>query len=154
MLLRFAVVAEEIGHLSEQSGEAARLIGEIMQQLSNRSKEAVQTVDDLGNVVTKQQQISEDTRIAVTEVISMIDEVRDSFTKAKDACADMKNKSEVIEDTMTGLSAISEENAASSQDTSASMEHVNNTVKEIKGMANNLTIISDELNKSLSRFTL
>ena len=125
-----------------------------MQQLSNRSKEAVQTVDDLGSVVEKQQQISTDTRNAVTEVISMIDEVRESFTKAKDACLDMKNKSAVIEDTMSGLSAISEENAASSQETSASMEQVNNTVKGIKDMAFNLTSISDELNESLSRFKL
>ena len=150
----FAVVAEEIGNLSEQSGQAAHSIGEIMQQLSNRSKEAVATVDDLGSVVEKQQQISSDTRNAVTEVISMIDEVRESFTKAKDACLDMKNKSAVIEDTMSGLSAISEENAASSQETSASMEQVNNTVKGIKDMAFNLTSISDELNESLSRFKL
>ena len=150
----FAVVAEEIGNLSEQSGQAAHSIGEIMQQLSNRSKEAVATVDDLGSVVEKQQQISADTRKAVTEVISMIDEVRNSFTQAKDACLDMKNKSAVIEDTMSGLSAISEENAASSQETSASMEQVNNTVKSIKEMAFNLTDISDELNESLSRFKL
>lgn len=150
----FAVVAEEIGHLSEQSGEAARLIGEIMQQLSGRSKDAVQTVDNLGNVVKKQQQISDETRTAVTEVISMIDEVRDSFTKAKDACEDMKNKSAVIEDTMSGLSAISEQNAASSQETSSSMEVVNNTVREIKDMAFNLTTISDELNDFLDTFTL
>ncbi len=150
----FAVVAEEIGHLSEQSGQAAHSIGEIMQQLSLRSKEAVQTVDNLGTVVEKQQQISTDTRKAVTEVISMIDEVRDSFTQARNACADMQNKSAVIEDTMSGLSAISQQNAASSQETSASMEQVNSTVRGIKDMAFKLTDISDELNESLGKFKL
>ena len=53
---------------------------------------------------------------------------------------------------MSSLSAISEENAASSQETSASMEQVNTTVSDMKDVSERLSAIANELTDLLSFF--
>ena len=149
----FAVVAEEISHLADQSKESAGSIGEIMNHLADRSSSAVKTVDQLTEIINRQQEISQSAQESVESVSQSIAEVRDSFARTKDECDNIRTKCNAVNDTMSSLSAISEENAASSQETSASMEQVNNTVTDIRDLSGRLSSISEELNELLAYFT-
>ena len=148
----FAVVAEEISNLADQSKESAASIAEIMNHLSARSSSAVKTVDELSNIMTRQQEISGSAQESVETVSDQIAEVRDSFGRAKSACDSIREKCSSVNDTMSSLSAISEENAASSQETSASMEQVNTTVSDMKDISERLSAIANELTDLLSFF--
>ena len=148
----FAVVAEEISNLADQSKESAASIAEIMNHLSARSSSAVKTVDDLSNIMARQQEISGNAQESVETVSNQIAEVRDSFERAKEACDVIKDKCSSVNDTMSSLSAISEENAASSEETSASMEQVNSTVADMKEISARLEGIASELTDLLSFF--
>lgn len=149
----FAVVAEEISHLADQSKESAGSIAEIMNHLSDRSSSAVQTVDQLTEIINRQQEISESAQESVEGVSAAIADVRSSFARTKDECSNIQEKCNAVNDTMSSLSAISEQNAASSEETSASMEQVNSTVTDIKDLSSRLSSISEELNEMLSYFT-
>ena len=148
----FAVVATEIQDLSVQSSQSAQRIGEIMKGLSDSSASAVATVEQLNEAVGGQQQISDDTAAAVRDVIGMISDVRENFSKAKDAAELTRSKCVDLNDTMSSLSAISEENAASAQETSASMQEVNNTVENISDLSATLENVSNELTELLEVF--
>lgn len=148
----FAVVATEIQDLSVQSSQSAQRIGEIMKGLSDSSESAVRTVSQLNEAVGGQQQISDETAEAVREVIGMIADVRENFNKAKDAAEVTRNRCVDLNDTMSSLSAISEENAASAQETSASMQEVNNTVENISELSSTLENVSNELTELLEVF--
>ena len=148
----FAVVATEIQDLSVQSSQSAQRIGEIMKGLSDSSESAVRTVSQLNEAVGGQQQISDETADAVRDVIGMIADVRENFTKAKDAAEITRTKCVDLNDTMSSLSAISEENAASAQETSASMQEVNNTVENISDLSATLENVSTELSELLEVF--
>lgn len=149
----FAVVAEEISHLADQSKESAGSIAEIMNHLSDRSSSAVKTVDQLTEIINRQQEISGSAQESVESVSAAIADVRDSFARTKDECDNIRTKCNAVNDTMSSLSAISEQNAASSEETSASMEQVNNTVTDIKDLSARLSSISEELNEMLAYFT-
>ncbi|SHI36066.1 methyl-accepting chemotaxis sensory transducer with Cache sensor [Butyrivibrio fibrisolvens DSM 3071] len=148
----FAVVATEIQDLSVQSSQSAQRIGEIMKGLLDSSESAVSTVSQLNEAVSGQQQISDETADAVRDVINMIADVRENFSKAKDAAELTRTKCVDLNDTMSSLSAISEENAASAQETSASMQEVNNTVENISDLSATLENVSNELTALLEVF--
>ena len=149
----FAVVAEEISHLADQSKESAGSIAEIMKHLSDRSSSAVETVEELSEIIRRQQEIYGNAQKAVNEVSDASTEVRDSFSRTRTACDNIREKCSAVNDTMSSLSAISEQNAASSEETSASMEQVNTTVGDIKDLSERLAAISNELNELLAFFT-
>ena len=123
-----------------------------MKGLLDSSESAVSTVNQLNEAVNGQQQISDETADAVRDVINMIADVRENFSKAKDAAELTRTKCVDLNDTMSSLSAISEENAASAQETSASMQEVNNTVENISDLSATLENVSNELTALLEVF--
>lgn len=59
-----------------------------------------------------------------------------------------------VVDVIANLSAISEQNAASTQETTASMEELNATINMLADAANNLKGLSESLNDEMSFFKL
>ena len=55
-------------------------------------------------------------------------------------------------DVITNLSAISEQNAASTQETTASMQELNATINLLAESAGNLTKLSEDLEERISFF--
>ena len=148
----FAVVADNIGQLAKQTKDSSESIDSVMKELSEKTTDAVTTVEELSKIVTEQAEITAETRATVDGVIGSINSVRGALERIKENCGNIEKKCAMMNDTMSSLSAISEQNAASSEETSASMEQVNNTVGDINALAEDLSGISEELTEMLKFF--
>lgn len=148
----FAVVASEIQKLASQSDEAAGEIKDIIERLQQESQK---TVSDMN-----------DTKVLINEQMDNLNATKDSFVDVSDGIAVSRQETSVIEsnadscnearkqidDVVTNLSAISQQNAASAQQTTASMVELSATIGTLADTANDLMKISEQLNMEVSFF--
>ncbi|MCR5676109.1 MAG: methyl-accepting chemotaxis protein [Lachnospiraceae bacterium] len=150
----FAVVAEEIGKLAKESNESADTIRSEMDALLTESQAAVEMADNVQKTNNDQQEVIESTASGVNEMIEHIEdtakEVREISSNV-DSCVDAKN---VVMDAMSSLSAISQENAASSAETGSAMEGLSNTAESLSESALSLRDVSAKLSEEIGFFKI
>ena len=142
----FAVVASEIQTLASQSDESAKEIQSI--------------VDNIINISNQNTELANKIKQSVDSEYAILSSVRDSFDKVSEdigiTAGNIKNindrtglldrvKEEVLQE-ISALSSISEQNAASCEETTASMTEVHNNVQSI----NEQTIATDAVEKHLA----
>lgn len=147
-----AVVANQIQKLAEQSNESAQRIAEIIKELLQDSENTVAVMNEVQEIVDEQQEKLRETQSQFNDVSRGIDSSTDETSGIKDQtthCDSARNK---VVDVITNLSAISEQNAASTQETTASMQELNATINLLAESAGNLTKLSEDLEERISFF--
>lgn len=148
----FAVVATEIQKLAEQSSESADIIKKIIEDLAKEAELTVEIVDEVTDIVKNQQAKLMETKEhfgVLEEHIRDTNEATIQIRNDTEAC-DKARKS--VETSILGLSAISEENAASTEQTTASMTELNGTIEQLVKAAGELKQMSDKLEGDLQFF--
>lgn len=148
----FAVVAAQIQKLAEQCNESALQISEIAELLLEDSTEAVETMQQVRDIVQKQDVDMQETNVKITEVLQGIE---DSFAMVNKVTKQTEQMDEArinVIDIVQSLTAISEENAAGTEETLASITLVNDVVKGISKQSAVLKAIAAEINKKLDVF--
>lgn len=148
----FAVVANQIQKLAEQSNESAQRIAEIIKELLQDSENTVAVMNEVQEIVDEQQEKLRETQRQFTDVSRGIDSSTDETSGIKNQtthCDSARNK---VVDVITNLSAISEQNAASTQETTASMQELNATINLLAESAGNLTKLSEDLEERIAFF--
>lgn len=148
----FAVVAGQIQKLAEQSNESAQQIEAIIDVLLSDSQKAVETMVDVQDIMNEQNENVLQTEQKFGEVADGISASIDSIRVIRDKSEELdKTRIEVV-DIVQNLTAIAEENAASTQETSNSATQVSSIVAGISEKAQELKSIADDLDVSMSRF--
>lgn len=150
----FAVVASQIQKLSEQSNESARQIAEIINLLITDSERTVETMEDVKLVISKQNEYVKNTESAFKDVKDGIDKSIESIRTISGKTRELNESRIKVVDIVQGLTAIAEENAASTQETSASSAEVGAIMGNISKNAKHLNEIADELNKNIGQFII
>lgn len=150
----FAVVAGQIQKLAEQSNESATQIADIINLLIADSEKTVSTMEDVKSVIAKQ-----DEHVANTE--KAFEDVKDGIDKSIESVQTLTTKTKQLDearvkvvDVVQNLTAIAEENAASTEETSASASEVGAIMESISDNAKQLNVIADELKESISQFLI
>lgn len=150
----FAVVANQIQKLAEQSNESTTKISEIIESLLSDSEHTVEVMAEVQKIVDEQQEKLQQTKTQFDDVSNGIDLSKEETDGIKGQTIQCDSaRSEVI-DIITNLSAISEENAASTQQTTASMQELNTTINLLAEAAGHLTKLSEELDEGIKFFRL
>ncbi|MCR4586921.1 MAG: methyl-accepting chemotaxis protein [Lachnospiraceae bacterium] len=150
----FAVVATQIQKLAEQSNESAQLIEGITATLISDSDKAVETMEEVKNIMINQGEYVDKVIDIFGEVKSGIDETISGIGRISQKAATMDESRSIVVDTVQSLSAIAQENAASAEETSASASIVGNLMHDISGSATQLSDIAKEVDASISTFTI
>jgi methyl-accepting chemotaxis protein len=148
----FAVVATEISALAEQTNNSAHMIKGIIDSLMRDSNNAVKTMDKVQEIIVKQNE-------NVDRTVSIFNELEDNInitvTTSAKISQDVKALEEarnVVEDALQNLSAVAEENAAGTEETSNSMDRVGNVINKVSSAALNLSNMSERLDLTMSAF--
>lgn len=150
----FAVVATEIQKLSEQTNSSAKIIDDIIVTLSEESMKTVESINDVTLMIEEQKNKVDETKerfAAVSDGISITGTEMMDVLKQADDCSKMGAH---VVDLMMNLSAIAEENAASTEQTNMSMNKLNEATVSLAQTAQELKQLSDGLYKELSFFNL
>ena len=150
----FSVVANEIRKLAEDSNRFTNEIKTIIDELKSKSQLAVTTMNNVKETIKEQSISVKETELKFGGISNATDLVRDTVTKLNTSTELMtKNKDNIIE-LVQSLSAISEENAAGTEEVSASMEEQATTIEEISSSGENLSKIAEELRSGILIFKI
>lgn len=150
----FAVVAGQIQKLAEQSNESAKQIAAIIDSLLIDSEKAVETMEEVKSVIEQQ-------NIHVTNTGKAFEDVKQGIDKSMEGIGAIADKTHQLDearikvvDIVQNLTAIAEENAASTEETSASAAEVGSVMINIADNAKNLNQIADGLEGSVKQFVI
>ena len=150
----FAVVADEIRGLADSSAGSARAIEDIIVELLANSNDAVTTMGD----VTTNSEEEEKSLTKTKEVFAMLKDEVEAVSKAtEDIALQMKTlyvAKDSIENSANNLSAVSEENAAATEETSAAMQTLTSNIDECVTAVDALADMSRDLSDEVSKFIL
>ena len=150
----FAVVADEIRNLSEQSKSSADEIMAIVSELIRNSNTSVTTMNQVSGRVQEQNEKLENTRAMFQSLNQEIASVSDGVNRIREIMEVLEGQKNTVTTSVEQLASIAEENAASTEETSASMTELKDIVKQCHEQTQRLIEISNELNKHTSHFQL
>ena len=148
----FAVVADNIKDLA---GDTNNLAGEITNMLStitdysNKNKELTEAIKGaITNETTALEEMSE----SFDEMLILLEETESGNRQIVDLVETMNSDKENIMNSIESLSSISEENAASTQETSASLMQLDTNMESVVDQAQDLQKIAEELTANVKYF--
>lgn len=150
----FAIVAEEIMSLADQSKKASEEISKIVMELINNSNITVTTMNNVDEKINDQNAKLDSTK---NMFIKLKEEIAVVVNEIKNISDSNKNVNELKNNvlmSMESLAASAEENAAGTEETSASMEEVKNIIVECNKSISQLNDLSDELVRHINQFKL
>ncbi|BBF44919.1 methyl-accepting chemotaxis protein [Lachnospiraceae bacterium KM106-2] len=149
----FAVVAEEIRNLAEQSRESAVKIDNIVNQSATRTKAIVAMTEELSEAVDTQKKSINTVNEALGDILEATRQVEPQLDKTDEAFLQLITNSNAISKNIEDISAISEETAASSEEINASTQELNSGSGDLAESAQTLATFSNSIVEELDQFT-
>ena len=148
----FAVVADNIKDLA---GDTNSLAGEITNMLStitdysNKNKELTEAIK---GAITNETAALEEMSESFDQMLQLLKETEEGNKQIVDLVETMNADKENILNSVESLSSISEENAASTQETSASLMQLDTNMESVVEQAKDLQKIAEELTANVKYF--
>ena len=150
----FAVVANQIQKLAEQSNESASKIASIITELLADSEKSVQTMDEVRQIMEEQSEDVRKTQEAFEDVRSGIDQTTTGMGAISEKTDSLDAARVSVVDVVQNLTAIAQENAASTQQTNANASEFSVLVGNIKDETVTLKEIAEGIERSVGQFQL
>lgn len=150
----FAVVAEQIQKLAEESNESAKQIGQIIALLMADSEKAVRTMGEVKQVMEDQNENVGMTKERFSEMHDGIDKTIEGIRIIAEKMEKIDNTRINVVDIVQNLTSLAQENAAGTEETSASVTEVGEHMSRISQNAAELRNIADGLQKEMEVFRL
>ena len=148
----FSVVADEVRKLSEQSNKFNKEIEISIKELTNRTEEAVKTIDNMMKVIEKQNNGIDVTTTKFNGISGSIEEALNTLNVINNSYDSIIEQKEYIQEIITNLASIAEENAASTEEAASSVEMQSTTIKKFKTSINEMAELIENMKKNLSQF--
>jgi methyl-accepting chemotaxis protein len=136
----FAVVADEVRKLAEESQAAAGTISALIGQIQSETTTTVAVVQ-------------ESTRLS-EETAASVEASREAFARITASVRDVAVRIEQIADATGDVAAVAEQSSASAQQVSASTQETSASTQQIAASAQELARTAQQLEEIVGRFTL
>ncbi|MEK4031198.1 methyl-accepting chemotaxis protein [Pseudobacillus sp. FSL P4-0506] len=148
----FAVVADEVRKLAEQSQQSASEILDIIKGVQKDTEKSVKVMEEVANNVQTGVEISDEAITKFKQILQstreITPEMREMFSVSQQIKAAVQDITTVAQD----LATIASENAATSEEVAASTEEELASMEEISSSAKALSSMAEELQKVISQF--
>ena len=150
----FAVVAEEIRGLADQSRESADKIRSIVENLISNSNQSVQIMNGVVGEIHQQNEKLGTTLNVFSTLNQEVQKVVGEINVISGELDHIENyKTDVVEK-IDGLTEISQNNAASTEETAATMDQLAEIVEDCRQATTQLNEIAGSLNANAKKFQL
>lgn len=150
----FAVVAEEVRKLAEQSQIAAKQIGELITQNQGDISDAITAMAAGTKDVELGIDVVNTAHQAFEQIANLANKVSSQMQEISVGIQQIAEGSRTIVDSVKDVEAISNENVSSTQTVSAAAEEQTASVEEISSASQDLATMAQELQKSISKFSI
>jgi methyl-accepting chemotaxis protein len=136
----FAVVADEVRKLAEESQEAATQIASLIEEIQAGTTKAVSVVEASVE--------------RTADGVDVVEQARSSFEAIGERVKDISARIEDIANATNEVAAVAQQSSASAQQVSASTEQTTASTEEVAGAARSLAGTAEELETIVSGFKL
>lgn len=150
----FAVVADEVRKLSEQSAESSKEISQLVSMIQSETIKVVQFMEEMTREVDAGIGYVNNAGESFAQIEGSINEVTAQIQGVSSAVNQLAVGAKQVEQSMQFISGVSEETASGVQEVSASTEEQTATMEEISSSAAMLSKMAEELQTMINRFKL
>ena len=150
----FAVVAGQIQKLAEQSNESARKIEAIVASLIEDSDKAVETMNEVRQIMEEQSEKVDKTSSMFCQLKTGIDQSVNAVDVIAESTREIDKTRVSVVDSCQSLTSIAEENAASTEETSAAVSELTGLMEKITSDSRSLKQIAQDLYEEFQFFKI
>jgi len=150
----FAVVADEVRKLAEQSKQAAGQIATLVQEIQNDTNKAVVAMNEGTREVQIGAEIVNTAGQSFNEIANLIKEVSSQVTEISQEILEVANGSNKIKTSVQEIAKISQINAGQTQAVSAATEEQSASMQEMAASSEALAKMAQDLQGLVKRFSV
>ncbi|RLQ02528.1 methyl-accepting chemotaxis protein [Geobacillus stearothermophilus] len=150
----FAVVADEVRKLAEQSAQSAQQIAELIDAIQEETVHAVQSMESVVNEVTAGTNVIRASGEMFARIRAAVDEVAAQIRDVSTAVSDMVSSSEQMVRSVRLVADVAESTSAGVHEVSAATEEQLASMEEISASAASLSKMADDLQAIVNKFSL
>lgn len=148
----FAVVADEVRKLAEQSGEATKKISSIVNGIYDATSETEKMLESSEEVYVRQEGAVKNTDETFKVIVKDMDAISQEIDKVSRLFAGLEGIQNEAIDATTSIAGIAEQSAAAVQQVLATGEEQSTSANELSNMSDSLNEIIQHLNESIEDF--
>ncbi len=141
----FSVVASEVEALAEGADKLSREINEVVEELRDRTVSSIEKMDKIAATITSQSQSVEMTQAKFIGISDAVEVTRNNIETLNQSMKEMGVKKNEVVKVIMNLSSVSEENAAGTEEVSASVQEQSTYLEQIAGLSGLLSNMSEQL---------
>ena len=148
----FAVVADNIKNLAGDTNTLAGEITNMLSTITDYSNTNKELTENIKAAITNETMALEEMSESFEQMLALLRETEEGNKQIVDLVNTMNSDKENILNSVESLSSISEENAASTQETSASLMQLDTNMESVVNQAQDLQRIAEELTANVKYF--
>ena len=148
----FAVVADNIKDLAGDTNNLAGEITNMLSTITDYSDKNKELTEAIKGAITNETAALEEMSESFDQMLALLKETEKGNRQTVDLVETMNSDKEDILNSVESLSSISEENAASTQETSASLMQLDTNMEAVVEQARDLQKIAEELTANVKYF--
>ena len=150
----FAVVADEVRKLAEESQRAAASISDLIAEIQAETERAVAAVEEGAQRGETAMEIAASTRERYTQIGDVIDEVNARVTAIASQVQQVADEAARVQEEIGEVASVAEESSAASEQVSASTEQTSAATQQVAASAQELAATATELDRLVKGFRL
>lgn len=150
----FAVVADEVRKLAEESQTSIGKIQTIIRDIQSTTNIAVDSVKYATDTINQQDQAVKNTSKVFKDILEVVDTIANEIQEISSSTDGVKGAGENIQQDMERILAVSEETAASTEEVTASTEEQTTYSENIVSEVEKLSTMAEELKAHTKRFII
>ncbi|MBB5335424.1 methyl-accepting chemotaxis protein [Pectinatus brassicae] len=150
----FAVVADEVRKLAEQSQTAAKQIADLIAQIQMHTDSAVVAMNEGSAEVKLGTEVVDMAGRTFADIVKLVNQVSGQVREIAGAVKDITNSSEEVVNSVNEIDIISRDTAAQAETVSAVTEEQSAAMDEITSSSAALAKMAEELSEAISIFKL
>lgn len=150
----FAVVADEVRKLAEQSQDAAKQIATLIGSIQGETEKAVEAMTSGTEEVKVGAQVMNDAGHAFGKITSSIETMLGQIQEISASIQEISSGSQNVTATMHTIDTISKDTASQTQTVSAATEEQSASMEEISSSSQLLARMAEELQKAINKFKM
>lgn len=150
----FAVVADEVRKLAEESKKSTAEIVQLIGSIQNDTEEVLKTSSEVSEFINEQTNIVENSVVTFADILNSVEKIVPLVSKTYQEMDEMEKAKENVLSKVETVSAVTEENTAASEEVAASSEELSSSSEEVAATAQNLSYMASELANLLGKFII
>ncbi|WP_301169638.1 methyl-accepting chemotaxis protein [Brevibacillus nitrificans] len=148
----FAVVADEVRKLAEQSAQSTKQITQLIASIQNDTNQAVEAMETTTTEVAAGIEVVNVAGHSFQEILSSIQAVSQQIQEVTVATVEMNAGAEQITHSIEGIASTAETTASGTQNVSAAAEEQLASMEEITSSASSLSQMAEDLQALVQQF--